>query len=154
MGEEVYFRAGVGMLVVNDHGRVLAAERSALPGAWQAPQGGLLPNEEPIDAAQRELFEETGLIWSDVEVVGEHVEWLGYELPSDSRNEKTGRGQVHKWFLLRYRGGDIDVSRGAGHEFARWRWMSMAELVDTTWSVRQAVYRRLAQTWSKELGGP
>ena len=59
MTMEIYFRAGVGMLVINTKGLVLVAERSDRPDAWQAPQGGLQPEEEPLDAARRELAEET-----------------------------------------------------------------------------------------------
>lgn len=151
MTDEVYFRAGVGMLVVNAEGLVLAAERGGIPGAWQAPQGGLAPDEEPIDAARRELAEEIGLDWASVAVLAAVDEWLGYELPASARSPKTGRGQVHKWFLLRYVGGEIDVLRGSGAEFREWRWVPMARLIEEAWPVRQPVYRRLAATWSDEL---
>jgi putative (di)nucleoside polyphosphate hydrolase len=151
MGEEVYFRAGVGMLIQNEHGLVLAAERSAIPGAWQAPQGGLRPNEEPIEAARRELREETGIDWSDVDVIAEHPEWLGYELPADARSEKTARGQTHKWFLLRFHGDHVPRSRDEQREFRDWRWIPMATLIDETWAVRQPIYRRLAESWANFL---
>jgi len=150
VADEVYFRAGVGLLVVDRRGRVLAAERTGLPGAWQLPQGGLLPHETPIDAARRELTEETGLNWADVEVVDELPEWLGYELPAERRSDKTGRGQVHRWFLLRLRG-RIDAPGGDGKELGHWRWVQMSELVDDTWWVRQPVYRRLAEVWAGVL---
>jgi putative (di)nucleoside polyphosphate hydrolase len=152
MADEVYFRAGVGMLVVNGDGLVLAAERSGIANAWQAPQGGLRTDEEPIDAARRELREETGIEWGDVDVLNEHPEWLGYELPPDGRSAKTGRGQVHRWFLLRYKGQGIDISRGTEAEFDRWQWVPMARLIDQTWVVRRPVYRRLLETWRDVLG--
>jgi putative (di)nucleoside polyphosphate hydrolase len=153
MGDEVYFRAGVGLLVVNGTGLVLAAERSRMPGAWQVPQGGLFPGEQPIDAARRELLEETGIEWADVEVLDELAEWIGYELPPDSRSPKTERGQVHKWFLVRYSGSQVDLRRSADPEFDRWQWVSMASLVERTWAVRQPVYRRLAEAWAGVLNG-
>ena len=154
MGEEVYFRAGVGMLILNGDGLVLAAERSSIPGAWQAPQGGLRPNEEPIQAARRELGEETGIEWSDVVVIAEHPEWLGYELPADARSEKTGRGQTQKWFLLRFHGDQMPHSEDAEHEFRDWRWVPMATLIDEAWVVRQPIYRRLAESWANFLERP
>jgi putative (di)nucleoside polyphosphate hydrolase len=54
-------------------------------------------------------------------VIAEPPEWLGYELPPEARSEKTGRGQVQKWFLVRYRGSDdgVDINTGASTEFRR-----------------------------------
>lgn len=149
MTTEVYFRAGIGLLVMNLQGLVLAAERSDTPGAWQAPQGGLLPGEEPVEAAPRELAEETGIRWSDVTLVAEHPEWLGYELPPDARSDKTGRGQVQKWFIVRYNGADeaVNLPRSGTAEFRQWTWLPMSNLVARAWHVKQPVYRRLAETW-------
>lgn len=145
----VYFRAGVGALILNQEGLVLVAERSDVTGAWQAPQGGLLPGEDPLDAMRREVVEETGIQPPDLTVLVEYESWLGYELPSADRSEKTGRGQVHKWFLLRYIGdkGTIDLPRGKSAEFIRWRWVPIGRLVEKAWSVRQPVYARLADEW-------
>jgi putative (di)nucleoside polyphosphate hydrolase len=150
---ETYFRAGVGLIVLNDAGQVLAAERSDRPGAWQTPQGGLQPWEEPIEAAGRELFEETGIRWSEVIVIAESPQWLGYELPAEARSEKTGHGQVQKWFLVRYRGADdtVDVGKGAAAEFRTWTWMPAQELVERSWEVKRPIYRYLAETWSTLL---
>lgn len=150
---EVYFRAGVGLLVVNRDGLVLVGERADVPGAWQAPQGGLRPSEDPIEAAQRELKEETGISWSDVTLVAEYPEWLAYELPPESRSPKTGRGQVQRWFLLRYENstGGIDVSSTGESEFAAWKWMAADELAEQTWSVRRNIYLRLISAWKDHL---
>ena len=57
--------------------------------------------EEPVDAAGRELAEETGQRWDQVELLGEYPEWLAYELDADMRGPDTGRGQVQRWFYVR-----------------------------------------------------
>jgi len=141
------FRAGVGIVVFDRQGRVLALERSAIPGAWQLPQGGIEGDEEPVDALWRELWEETGLTAADVQVVAELPEWLGYELPREYRSAKTGRGQVHKWFLLRASTDDVPVRTTAASEveFRSWRWTDLAELAENTVTFRRPVYRRLAE---------
>jgi putative (di)nucleoside polyphosphate hydrolase len=151
----VFFRAGVGILIRNRHGEVLAFERASQPGAWQAPQGGIDEGERPVDAVARELFEETGLSWDQVSLVDEHPEWLSYQLPEEARSTKTGVGQTQRWFLVEYRG-DRPVTDllGASGEFSTARWMPMRELVDAVWAPRRPIYLRLLQRWFRDTPHP
>jgi len=96
-----FFRANVGVVVLNAEGEVLALEREGYAGSWQLPQGGLEVGEEPADAARRELGEETGLRWDQLQLLGEYPEWLAYELDEDMRGPDTGRGRVQIWFYVR-----------------------------------------------------
>jgi putative (di)nucleoside polyphosphate hydrolase len=143
----VTFRAGVGMVVLDDRHRALAFERSGFQGAWQLPQGGIEEDEDPADAMWRELREETGLTPTHVSSVADVSEWLGYELPLSARSPKTGRGQVHKWFILRTMTTEVPIQVGSGPEaeFRSWRWVDLGDLADLAVSFRQPVYRRLAQ---------
>jgi putative (di)nucleoside polyphosphate hydrolase len=141
-----FFRAGVGALIINEAGLVLVAERSDIGSAWQAPQGGIEHGERPIEALQRELREELGIGWNDVEFVSEYDEWLAYELPEGSWSAKTGRGQAHRWFLLRLVGNPPLAHDDT--EFARHRWVTIKTLVDDSWVVRRHTYQRLADDWA------
>lgn len=95
------FRANAGIAVLNPKGQVLAVERSDSPGAWQLPQGGIDAGESALEAAYRELEEETTLPRDAVKLVGEYPDWLVYELPIAFRRPKTGLGQAQKWFVFR-----------------------------------------------------
>ena len=143
-----YFRAGVGAVIINEIGHVLALERIDIPGSWQLPQGGLKSAEEPLRAAFREIAEETGIDESDLELLDSYPEPLAYELPPSARSAKTGRGQVQYWLLFRFNGRDdnIDVRRGA--EFRSWKWMAFESLIKLTVDFRKPVYRKLADRFS------
>jgi len=131
-------------VILDSRSRVMAFERRSLPGNWQLPQGGLEADEHAEDALWRELLEETGLGPDQLELLGEVPEWLGYQLPPDARSEKTGYGQVHKWFVLRARRDDLPVRlQGGEAEFRDWRWTQLSDLAATAVEFRRPVYHRL-----------
>jgi putative (di)nucleoside polyphosphate hydrolase len=149
------FRANVGIAVARADGRVLALERIDQPDRWQMPQGGLDEGEEPVEASLRELCEETGLRKQHVELVAEHPDWLAYELPPARRRDKTGRGQVQKWFLYRFLGSDDDIDltppKGERQEFKAYRWMDLVELAEGMWEVKRPIYLLLVEAWAERL---
>jgi putative (di)nucleoside polyphosphate hydrolase len=136
-----HFRAGVVAVVRRTDGQVMAFERADSPGHWQLPQGGLERGEQPVEALWRELGEETGLGPDDVEMVGEHGEWLIAEWPRDVVGDGARLGQVHRWFELRVRD-DSTEPRPDGREFRDWRWVTPTWLVDNVAAFRQPAYRR------------
>ena len=147
-GPESYFRAGVGIVVVDSNGRVLALERSDRPGTWQCPQGGIKPGETPQQAADRELEEETGLTLEKVDFEGPLIdEWLPYELPQKNQSRKTGLGQVQKWFLYRARSDErpkvVRCRDSATQEVSDLDWMDMEALILKTGEFRRPTYERL-----------
>ena len=40
--------------------------------SWELPMGGVSPGESPIEAARRELAEETGLVADEFEIIGQY----------------------------------------------------------------------------------
>ncbi|HEX4997187.1 MAG TPA: RNA pyrophosphohydrolase [Terriglobia bacterium] len=143
-----YFRAGAGAVIVDHKGRVLALERSAAPGAWQLPQGGMMKDEEPLATVLREVEEETGIHEDDLRIMDQYPEPLTYELPVELRSAKTGRGQAHYWFLFRHRAG-APIALPSPGEFQRWQWMTFEELIERVVPFRKPVYTRL-NAWMKE----
>jgi len=144
------FRASVGVVVIDSDGMVLAFERADEPGQWQLPQGGLGFDEEPLAAARRELWEETGLGDDEVRLLAEHPEWLVYELPRYS--SKHGRGQAQKWFLFELTmATTIDLQRAQSDEFQDWKWTTLEGLRDETIEFRRGVYSRLLEHFAGYL---
>ena len=81
------YRPNVGAVLFNRDGLVFVARRADMPnaegpaGGWQLPQGGIDEDEDPEAAVLRELEEEIGTRKADV--IGEHPDWLTYDLPPD-----------------------------------------------------------------------
>jgi putative (di)nucleoside polyphosphate hydrolase len=146
----IVFRAGVGALIINSGGKVMAFRRSDMNDAWQLPQGGLKEKEDHIEALFREVFEETAIARENLRLLKEYPEWLAYELPEGLRDRKKFRGQVQKWFLLRFTGDErkIDLDRARDDEFDAWQWMTLAGLVGRTVFFKRHIYRKLAREFN------
>ena len=129
------YRRNVGVMVLNADGHVWVGQRKDnYKDAWQMPQGGVDDGETPVQAALRELCEETGIKADRVEVVAETAEWIPYDLPHDlvPRLWKGRfRGQTQKYFLMRFLGEDAEIDIEQEHqEFSRWKWMRPDDLID------------------------
>jgi len=145
-----YFRAGVGAVIMNPSGCVFAAERMSAPGSWQFPQGGLNEAETSRTALYREVFEETGIREGDLELIATAPEPLVYELPIEAQSHKTGRGQVQRWYLLRFKGSDETI-RIDKKEFSAWEWRVFAEVVEQSVDFRKPVYRQLLNLFQEHV---
>lgn len=153
--EDLPYRPCVGVMLLNGAGLVFIGRRLGGPEhvdrthAWQMPQGGIDPGEDPWSAALRELREETNI--RSVERLGEIAEWLQYEIPPDILGQAWRgkyRGQRQKWFALRFIGDEreIDIAQPDGThtaEFAAWRWAPMLTLPDLVVPFKRAVYERV-----------
>jgi 8-oxo-dGTP pyrophosphatase MutT (NUDIX family) len=146
------FRAGVGAVILNEAGRVLALERRDITGAWQLPQGGLRIGEAPLAAVKREIKEETGVEGGDLHLLFAIDRLLAYELPRSHRSKKTGRGQVQNWFIFRYRGAEERITLGDNKEFRRWKWTTMQDLSSNVVAFKKPVYQELGGFLARELG--
>ena len=64
------YRPGVGVMLLNSGNRVWVGQRlDSTLEAWQMPQGGLDPGEDPLEGVLRELGEETGIGRDLVDIV-------------------------------------------------------------------------------------
>ena len=151
------YRPNVGAALFNRAGDVFIARRADLPNAegapdgWQLPQGGIDPDEDPRAAVLRELAEEIGT--ARAEILGEHPDWLTYDLPSDLLGRALGgryRGQRQRWFALRFTGADAEIRLDLDPhpEFDAWRWAPLAELPALAVGFKRPIYEILARSFA------
>jgi len=139
------YRANVGIILINQDGSVLWARRAG-QDAWQFPQGGINPDEDPEQAMYRELWEEVGLKQQDVEIRAATSSWLRYKLPKRMvrrYSQPVCIGQKQKWYLLRLLGDEsrfnLDVSNKP--EFDAWRWVNYWYPIEHVVYFKKRVYR-------------
>ncbi len=154
------YRPCVGIMLINQEGLVWTGRRSSLAGApplaqpWQMPQGGIDENETPLEAAFRELKEETGT--NEAQVLAETPEWLYYDLPDESLGwalKGKYRGQKQKWFAMDYQGQDEVFNLGTGNkaEFDQWAWRPAQELIHMVASFKREVYEQVVAEFASLL---
>ena len=104
MKKDNAYRLNVGLIIVNDSGKVLLCKRKD-NHKWQFPQGGINKDETAISAAKREMFEEVGIKFQSTIIIGETEDWYKYEVPKTKIKphfKKRGIvGQKQKWFMLK-----------------------------------------------------
>ncbi|MGZ9812069.1 RNA pyrophosphohydrolase [Pseudoroseicyclus sp. H15] len=141
------YRPCVGIMLANAEGRVFLGQRADMSEpAWQMPQGGIDPGEEPEAAALRELQEETGIAPDQVKIVARTQEPLRYDFPPELDGaiaKGKWKGQEQVWFLMRYHGSDSGVRLDAHDvEFSEWKWVAPAEIVPAIVAFKRDVYAR------------
>jgi putative (di)nucleoside polyphosphate hydrolase len=152
--EDLPYRPCVGVMILNRDGLVWAGRRisdgnseyDGSPQLWQMPQGGIDKGEDPLDAAYRELYEETGM--KTVTLLAGARDWINYDLPPALIGiglRGKFRGQTQRWFAFRFDGDDSEIAINpppGGHEpeFDAWEWKPMRQLPGLIVPFKRAVY--------------
>ncbi len=150
------YRPAAAVMLLDAHDRVFVAQRfdSSLD-AWQMPQGGLDPGEEPFAGALRELEEETGIPPRLVERIATAPRELFYNLPPELNGKLWGGkwdGQRQHWFLMRFLGTDADIDLNTEHpEFRSYRWIDPWQLPELIVAFKKTLYEQVLDAFAPHL---
>ena len=156
MRKSLPYRPAAAVMLLNAENKVFVAQRiDNAADAWQMPQGGLDPGEEPLAGALRELEEETGIPPRLVEILGRAPEELLYDLPPELVGKLWRgkyRGQSQHWFVARFLGRDEDINLDTPHpEFRAWKWVDAGELVDMIVPFKRKLYGEVVEAFKEFL---
>lgn len=150
------YRPCAGVMLLNREGLVFVGQRlDSVVEAWQMPQGGIDPGEDALDAAFRELSEETGIARCHAELIAQSPDELCYDLPDDLVGKVwkgKWRGQRQRWFLFRFLGEDSDINiQTTEPEFRAWRWVEPTELPELIVPFKRALYAEILKLFAPHL---
>ena len=123
-------RLGVGIVLLNHENNIFVGKRIDNPkNSWQMPQGGVDQNENFLQAAKRELEEETGI--KSVKLIKELEGWFKYDLP--------------KYLLGKT--DEINV-KTKNPEFFEWKWIKPSELPEVAVNFKLDIYKKIKEELS------
>ena len=150
--QDLPYRSGVGIVVLNRNNKVFVARRIDNPkNFWQMPQGGVDKNEDFLTAAFRELDEETSI--KSVELIKELDGFITYNLPDHLLGiiwKGKYKGQTQKWFVMRFIGEDSEININTKHpEFLEWKWVELSEITKLVVNFKLELYQEVQRKVEK-----
>ncbi len=152
--QDLPLRNGVGIVLLNNNNKIFVAKRIDNPkNFWQMPQGGVDKNENLLNAAYRELKEETSI--KNVKVIKELDGFMTYELPSNLIGiiwKGRYRGQKLKWFVMKFLGNDNEININTKKpEFLDWKWIELDKITEVVVKFKLEVYKKVKKEIKKIL---
>ena len=152
--KDLPLRKGVGVVVLNKDNKIFVAKRIDNPkNFWQMPQGGVDKDEDFLEAAYRELKEETSI--HNVELIKELNGITTYELPDHLLGiiwQGKYRGQSQKWFLMRFKGDENEINiKTKNPEFLDWKWIEIDKITEVVVNFKLEVYKEVKEKIKKIL---
>ena len=149
------YRLGVGLVIINNQSEIFTGRRLDNTKAWQMPQGGIDDNEIPLEAAYREMGEETGIKKCKVALLKQSKLWYRYDLPQEIQGKFWGgkfRGQSQKWFLFKFIGIDSDINiETKDPEFSDWRWSKKTDMLDSIVPFKKSLYQSVLKDFDLDI---
>ena len=152
--ETLPYRDGVGVVLLNKDNKVFVAKRiDNSKNFWQMPQGGKDKGEKNLDAALRELCEETSI--KNVTMIKEIEGTISYNLPKNLLGiiwKGKYKGQIQKWFIMKFNGKDEEINlKTKKPEFLEWKWIDIDKITDNVVDFKKDVYKKLKSEIKKVI---
>ena len=146
--KQLPLRIGVGIILLNDKNNIFVGKRIDNPKIfWQMPQGGVEKNESFLQAAKRELEEETSV--KSVKLIKELDGWFKYDLPKNLLGKiwkGKYRGQKQKWFIMKFTGKTEEINIKTNNpEFVSWKWIGASQLPKVAVNFKVEIYKKLKE---------
>ena len=141
-------RLGVGIVLLNQKNEIFVGKRIDNPkNSWQMPQGGVDQNEDFLQAAKRELVEETGI--KSIRLIKELDGWFKYDLPEYLLGklwEGKYKGQKQKWFVMKFLGKSNEINvKTKNPEFLDWKWINFSKLPEVAVHFKVDIYKKIKE---------
>ena len=140
------YRKNVGVIVCRKGKVLLCARADFKEFQWQFPQGGIESDEDIVEAAKRELYEETGI--KKVELVHQMPFSIKYDFPKNYNSIYNFDGQDQHWVLFRFLGSDSEIKFDidpACIEFKAYKWDNIDEAPKNIVPFKKDVYNKVVE---------
>ena len=146
--KQLPLRICVGIILLNHENNIFVGKRIDSPkNSWQMPQGGVDQNENFLQAAKRELEEETGI--KSIKLIKELNGWFKYDLPKYLLGKLWNgkyRGQKQKWFVMKFLGKSDEINvKTKNPEFLNWKWIELSQLSNIAVHFKVDIYNKLKE---------
>jgi len=152
MQNKLPLRTGVGIVLLNKENNIFVAKRiDNRKNFWQMPQGGVNVGENYVNAAKRELEEETSV--KSTKIIKKLDGWFSYNLPKNLIGKiwkGKYRGQKQKWFVMKFLGNDKEINIKTEHpEFLKWKWVEVNKITDLVVDFKLNIYKEIKEEVKK-----
>lgn len=150
------YRKCAGTVLFNDVGKVLVCARiDEKEDAFQFSQGGIEEGETPLDAALRELKEETSI--TSVKPVYAYPKPLYYDFPKEVKEKlkvfkSSFDGQEIHFFLVYFMGSDFEINLQTDHpEFKSFKWVDIKEPPLLIVEFKRKIYEKVCSEFAPKI---